>query len=44
MIPISVTAASSELDKLGSTFVQLKLKVSQADGSIESISMGKFLV
>ncbi|XP_067944955.1 COMM domain-containing protein 7-like [Watersipora subatra] len=34
-----VAAASSELDRLGSTFVQLKLKVSNPDGSIENLNM-----
>ncbi|KAF6034636.1 COMMD7 [Bugula neritina] len=34
-----VTAASSELDKVGTTFLQLKLKVVNSKGELESLNM-----
>jgi len=39
---IVVTAASSELDKVGTTFLQLKLKVVNSKGELESLNMGEF--
>lgn len=36
-----MTAASSELDKVGATFLQLQLKVLNDAGDIDLLNMGK---
>ena len=36
-----MTAASSELDKVGATFLQLQLKVLNDGGDIDLLNMGK---
>lgn len=38
-----VTAASSELDRVGATFVQLKMSVVNTDRRTENIYLGKYL-